>query len=32
VPAAVVREGFSEAAGEGRTATDITSGSGGLLI
>ncbi len=30
--AAVVREGFSDTAGEGRTATDITSGSGGLLI
>ena len=30
--AAVVRKGFSDAAGEGRTATDITSGSGGLLI
>ncbi len=29
---AVVREGFSDTAGEGRTATDITSGSGGLLI
>jgi predicted ArsR family transcriptional regulator len=30
--AAVVREGFSDTAGAGRTATDITSGSGGLLI
>jgi predicted ArsR family transcriptional regulator len=30
--AAVVREGFFDAAGEGRTTTDITSGSGGLLI
>jgi predicted ArsR family transcriptional regulator len=30
--AAVVRKGLSDAAGEGRTATDITSGSGGLLI
>ncbi|MDQ2810663.1 MAG: transcriptional regulator [Actinomycetota bacterium] len=30
--AAVVREGFSEAARQGRAATDITSGSGGLLI
>ena len=29
---AVVREGFSDTAGEGRTATDITTGSGGLLI
>jgi predicted ArsR family transcriptional regulator len=30
--AAVVREGIFDAAGEGRTTTDITSGSGGLLI
>jgi predicted ArsR family transcriptional regulator len=30
--AAVVQEGFLNAAGEGRTTTDITSGSGGLLI
>jgi len=29
--AAVVREGFFDAAGEGRATTDITSGSGGLL-
>jgi hypothetical protein len=30
--AAVVQEGFFDAAGEGRKTTDITSGSGGLLI
>jgi predicted ArsR family transcriptional regulator len=30
--AAVAREGFSDAARKGRVATDITSGSGGLLI
>jgi hypothetical protein len=30
--AAVVQEGFFDAAGEGRATTDITSGSGGLLI
>jgi predicted ArsR family transcriptional regulator len=29
---AVVQEGFLDAAGEGRATTDITSGSGGLLI
>jgi predicted ArsR family transcriptional regulator len=30
--AAVVQEGFFDAAGEGRATTDISSGSGGLLI